>query len=57
MYKKVVHQILSEWKSTPEWKRELYAMQIKCRNYESLLKLPQMLPEWDFNSIVTVPSQ
>lgn len=57
MYKKGVRQVLSEWKSTSEWKRELYAMQIKCRNYESLLNLPQILSEWDFNSIVTVPSQ
>ncbi|MFK2618850.1 hypothetical protein ACIXQ7_20540 [Bacteroides fragilis] len=50
MYKRSACLVLSEWKPISEMKRDLYAMQVKCRNYESLLDFPRMFSGCDYNS-------
>jgi len=52
MYKKGSHLVRSGWKSSSEWKEELHRIYVKCRNYESLLSLPQDISRRNFRNIV-----
>ena len=54
MYKRSARLVFSEWKPISELKRDLYAMQVKCRNYESLQDFSRMYSEWNCNSAAMV---
>ena len=45
IYKKGCYIVCSKWKSSLEYKRELYRMHIRCRNIESLLTSSQNISE------------
>ena len=43
IYRKAANIVHFNWKSTMQWKKELQHAHIKCRNYESLLTIPQII--------------
>lgn len=43
IYRKAANIVHFNWKPTMQWKKELQHAHIKCRNYESLLTIPQII--------------
>lgn len=52
MYKKGSCLVRSGWRPSSEWKRELHRTYVKCRNYESLLSLPQDITGQNFRNVL-----